>query len=253
MSYEDAPYSFDAMFGIATPGAGPGFKRDWAGPLDTAPVPRINTFEYNQTGYAYTMNGEMLTTLEITIESAKLWTFIETYLGKWFVPGTLTTLAARSVEAIKAADTMLYVDPFGTAGGAATLLDKSGIKAVLKLDSRRHLKQFIGNALPQDWGFDQYQGTLALTLELNTATKALLDLIAVDPPQTFQRLFRFTATHGAKIAQLDFAGVLENPDELFGDRDGNETLTLNFKSKTDLTGLGNWFKASVTNGVATLP
>jgi hypothetical protein len=255
-SYEDLPYDLDALFGIATPTGGPGsYIYAYTAPTIAAPSPRINSFEFNQPGYAYLYGGNLLRTWMLEIESAKMWAYQSAFLGTTDIVTTLSVCPARAVEAITAAETIIYVDAFGAAPGIGqTAFPNTGVKATLAVDTGRHTKQFIGNALPTDWGFNQWSGTLKLTCELNTASKALLDVIAQANPQTLQRQFRFKATSLATghIAQVDFAGVCDSLDDLFGDREGNQTITLNFKGNVDVAGLGNWLAASVTNGIAAL-
>lgn len=248
LSYEDFPYYLEQLFGeVAPSGAGP-YVRAYTAPLGTAVNPRFATFEYNQTGYVYDVTGVLMTTFQINIEPRGYWSFDANYMGKGMNVGTLAALTGRTVEPIRASDTVVYADAFGATIGT-TALPTDLIKITLDIDTHRHLKDFIGATGPTDWGVDQWEGELTLQFELDATSKALLD--ALITPALVTRQFRIKATSGAKIAQVDFAGVMTNPDNFFDDRNGNQTVTLHFKGMVDLTGLGNWLKASVTNAVAT--
>lgn len=248
-SYEDLPYYLEELFGEVAPSGGGPYVRAYAAPLGTAPVPRLTTFEYNQTGYVYDVAGALISTFQIDIESKKYWTFDANYLAKSIATGTLAALSNRQVEPIRAADTVIYMDAFGATVGT-TALPTGQIKATISVDTHRHLKDFIGSISPTSWGIDQFDGELTIQFELDATSKALLD--ALIAPGLVTRLFRIKATSGTKVAQIDFAGVLMNPDNLFEDRNGNQTVTFHFAGQTDLGAFGNWYKASVTNSVAVL-
>jgi hypothetical protein len=88
-------------------------------------------------------------------------------------------------------------------------------------------------------------------VEFNTASKAYLDAI-IGASTVLKKLIRLKAIKSTNIIQLDFAGFIPTAPEIAPDEDGVVSLDFEFGGLYE-SGLANWFKSSITNGVVTLP
>jgi hypothetical protein len=59
-------------------------------------------------------------------------------------------------------------------------------------------------------------------------------------------------TANARELRIDFVGLVAEPVELFGDREGNMTVELTFNALVAAP-LNNWLQIRTINGIATLP
>ena len=116
------------------------------------------------------------------------------------------------------------------------------------IDAGRHLKRFVGDTAPGSWGEGKFDVTGSFVMEFNATSKAYLDALLT---AELSKAIRLSATSGTNVAQLDFSGAIDNVDTLFGDRDGNCTVSFDFVGRYDTTNT-MWFDVSVTNGVSSL-
>jgi hypothetical protein len=119
----------------------------------------------------------------------------------------------------------------------------------LNVSTGRHLKQFAGSLQPTAWGDTQWRGTLTTVVEFEADAKGIVDALVA--PGLVQRLIQIVATSGTHSATIQFAGTLVNGVELFTDRDGNITVSLEWQGTYNDT-VSGWFDVDVVNSTATL-
>lgn len=248
-TYEDILHPLESLFGEeSATGTGP-WVWTYAAPDGTAPTPRPLTAEFGASGASYKMAGAVFTGISIAIEAGGVWTISGDMIGKAVSVVTLASPSGRAVELIRGADTQLFVDVWaGTMG--STEVTATLISAELSIETPRHLKNFCGTLGPDDKGEARWTGTLALTLEYNASAKAYVD--ALIAPALVQRQIEIKATSGTSIAQIQFAGTLQDGAELFEDTDGNISVSLTWRGTYNTT-FSNWLTFIITNDVETLP
>jgi len=285
-TYEEMPRLLNGLFTGVGPSSGGSPSHSSGGTLGPwsyfyeAPVASVNvpytyTMEYGTTGATYRAPGSVIKHLNIKGEAGGLWTMTADGFSQLIVAsscGLSSGPVDRTVNPIRMADTSLAIDvstgTIGTTTAAATL-----ISFELDVESNRHPKLFAGQVYPGAWGDAAYTGSLKVTAEFNATAKALVDqllstagVVSVTTAQTVKKLVRIKAIQGSsmatKAAEIDFAGVLVDGAELFGDRDGNMTVDLTFNGwystslslaalATGMTANGNWLGMVVTHGTST--
>lgn len=248
-TYQDILYALHGLFGSVTPtGTGP-YTWTFNAANNVAPAPLIYTAEYGMSGAEYRAIGCVLS--EWTLAS----TAGEGLRESWSIrartlqPSAMTTgLPIRSVDPISAAHGGLWIDNVTTAHGATQFADCL-IESELTINTNRHAKVFDG-LYPSAWGDGKWEATLRLLLEWTTQTKALVDALQSGLVERHIRL-RWQQSAGLSLT-VDFAGVLTSAPELFGDRDGNATVELEFSALMTAS-FANWLKVQVTNNINALP
>ena len=259
VDYEDLPYYLEGLFGVATPsGAGP-YTRDYVAPVvtGTKPTPRIFTVVYGDSSGTYKLEGGLITKLTIKGDALSPLTLQADLIGKDVVTGSLASLSDRTVNVVMGADTTLYIDTWsGTMG--STQVNATFFAFELTIDSKMTLRHYMGALTPGAYTQPAYEGTLKLTLEFNTTSKAYLDaLLTSTVGSPFQRQVRIKATRDSgsseKLAQFDFAGTATTAPKVFTNQDGVATIELELHGTYNSGTFANWFKASSKNSVSTLP
>ncbi len=257
-SYQDICYWLDGIFGPATASAAANttYTYNYIAPLSASTKPSHYTVNFGTTNACYEMDGAIPNNLTIGIESGQVWTMGVELLGHSVTTAAVGTSADRTVDLIKASDTTVYIDSWTTSTMGTTTVAATLISAELTINPGRHLKTFVGSITPADYGENRWEGQLVTVLEFNATAKAYVDSLANS--SLVQRQIRLKASTGtgttARLCQLDFAGTLVDNVELFGDRDGNMTVsltwngTVNTKWATD-----SWIRAKVTNNLSVLP
>lgn len=251
LSYEDILFLLEGLIGDCTPTGADPYTWAYAAPGDTAVEPREYTLEFGMTDAEYEMVGAIFNDCGISgdIDGDGVWQASANLLGKSAAEAAMTALSRRTVELIRVVDTLLYIDAkAGTMG--STEVSNALISFDLSIDPKYHLKYFGGSVNPGSFGHDRWEGQLTVVAEFTAAVKAFVASLLT--PGLVEKQIRLQATSGTKEATLDFAGYLVDGVSLFEDRDGNATVSLTWQGEYNAT-LGNWFKAEVVNGVATLP
>lgn len=251
--FEDLPYWFDGLLGEATPsGAGP-YVYAYEAPDDTEPTPRIFTLVHGDVAgnYVYGMEGGIVSKLTISGKTGEAWKFQADLIGEQVNTDALGSLSSRTVNAIMGHMADLYIDTWaGTIG--TTAISTPFFSFELMIDTKRQVYHSLGTIMGVGYREAKYEGTLKISVELDATSQAYLDAILA-AAAVFQKQVRIKGSSGASlIAQLDFAGTAMKAPETFTDVDGVTTLDLELAG-TYNSALGNWFEASITNGVATLP
>jgi hypothetical protein len=255
-SYQDICYWLDGIFGPATASAAANttYTYNYEAPLTASTTPQHYTVQFGTTDAEYEMDGGIVNNLMLNVEAGQIWTVGADLLGHSIGTAALATCADRDVDLIKASDTTIYMDSWASATIGATELAATLISAELTVNPGRHLKTFVGSVTPEAYGENRWEGQLVTVLEFNSSAKAIVDALLA--PALVQRQIRIRATQGAttayRLAQIDFAGTLVDGAELFGDRDGNMTVSLTWNGTVN-TVWDNWFAAKVTNELSVLP
>lgn len=249
LTYDDILYPCDNVFDEESPAGADPYTWTWAAPDGTQVSPNIFTIEIGATSAEYECNGCLIDTLTISgdRDGDDIWKASWHFNAEIAVAAAMTSLSRRTVELIRMADTLLYVDGWaGTMG--STAVGSTLIAFELSIETGRHNKAFTGSVNPLTWGDNKYTGTLSTTLEYNASTKAYID--ALIAPALVQRQIEIEATSGADSATIQFCGTLQ-PGTLWEDREGNMTVTLNWLGTYNST-FGNWLTIIVINSIASL-
>lgn len=256
-SYQDVCYWFDGIFGPATASAAAHtcYTYNYIAPITASTVPQHYTVGFGTKDASYEMDGAIVNNLRLNIEAGEIWTLAVDLLGYGVSTAAIATCADRDVDLIRASDTKVYLDAWtGTIG--STELEATLISAELTVNPGRHLKTFVGSIRPEAYGENRWEGQLTTVLEFNASAKAVVD--ALTTPSLVQRQIRLQASTGAdteyRLCQMDFAGTLVDAVELFGDRDGNMTVSLTWNGTVNTTwSTDSWCAFKVTNELSALP
>ncbi len=257
-SYQDICYWLDGIFGPATASAAANttYTYNYIAPLAASTTPQHYTVGFGTVDAFYRLNGGIVNNLNIGIEAGQVWTMSVDLLGYAVGTAAASTCGDRDVDLIRASDTKVYMDAWTSSTMGSTELPATLISATLTVNPGRHLKQFVGSIHPAAYGENRWEGTLNTVLEFNSSAKAIVDALVA--PALVQRQIRLQATQGVasakRVCTLDFAGTLVDAVELFGDRDGNMTVSLTWNGTTNTKWTtDSWCKFKVTNNLSTLP
>ena len=257
-SYQDICYWFDSIFGPATASAAANtcYTYNYIAPITASTTPQHYTVNFGTSDACYEMDGAIANNLTIGIEAGQIWTVAVELLGHSVSTAAIATVADHDVDLIKASDTTVYMDSWTSQTIGNTELAATLISADLTVNPGRHLKTFVGSIRPESYGENRWEGQLVTVLEFNSSAKSIVDTLV--GPNLVQRQIRLKASTGTgtttRLAQLDFAGTLVDAVELFGDRDGNMTVSLTWNGTVNtLWSTDSWFKAKVTNELDELP
>jgi len=263
--YEDIPYYLDGLFGLDTATENVGdtdyFDRNWKAPLatydsDTSAKPRYMTFVHadRETGVtssdAFGMSGATLQSLSISGATGAPLTLSASYIGKRVVPDDLVDLSDRDTRPVMGDHVALYINPTSDAAGS-TLTSDMGFAFTLDINTNRALKRHFGSLPPTGYRDAKWQGTLALTLELQAESWPWLRAALASTPAPVKKVIRIKATSGSYVFQFDFTGLLTSAPIPFTDSDGVTTVELSFTGHYDSV-QANWLDFTVTNITETL-
>lgn len=252
LMYEDINYWLEGLMGVATPsGAGP-YVRTGNAPVSNAGVtsPRLQTIIKGDGTDAYKLAGGIVSELTISGEANKALMVKGKMLGQVVTSGAaLAGLSDRATNVAMGDHLSLYIDAIGGTIGS-TAIAATGFAFELAIKTNRKLRHYIGALTPGNWNDVRWEGSLKITAEFNTTSKAYLNSLLTNA--VLQHQVRIKAANGANlIQQLDFAGALKESPKIYDDRDGLATIDLNYDGVYNST-LGNWLKYSNTNGVSAL-
>lgn len=251
-TYEDLCYYLESLLGDVTPsGAGP-YVRAGAAPLTAVATNRMMTLYDGQSTDVYKLLGAVVNKLVISGKTGEEWKFAADLIGKQKTTGALAVLSDRTVTPIEGGDTLLYIDAWGGTIGT-TAIATLATAFELSIDLGTAVRHYLGSLLPGRYRQKKAEPgsvTLKLSLEFDATSKAYLDSF-LTYAAVLQHQVRIKGTTGASaIAQLDFAGTIVG-EPAMSEEDGVITLDLNYQG-TYNSGLANYFKYSITNGVAVL-
>lgn len=259
-TYEDISYHLESLMGDVSPsGAGP-YVRAGAAPL-TAVVaaPRMQTIYVSNLdstdGFFYKYLGAQASKINISCKSMDYMQMTVDRLASRVVTSDATdaatgTLTDRTVTPILGNDMTLFLDDVGGTIGT-TGITPAGYEYSIEIDSGRKLDGQLGSPYGLQVIEGDWSGKCSLKLIWSASSKAYVDA-TFGTSTVFQKQIRIKHTTGStKIAQFDFSGSM--PASVKINEGANETVvvSMDFEQIYNST-LGNWFKYSNTNGVATL-
>lgn len=249
--YEQAPYMCALAMGVGSVGAPAGGIYPWTflWPDATAPTPYYATAELSD-GVNHIVHAVdvFATELEISGEAGQSWQFKAGLTG-----GEVTMPAAVSaspallapVISIRMADTILYIDPLYANLGATAV--PVLISFTWKLESLMHNKLFAGSLWPTAVGFDRWQITLEVVLEMEQATVETTKDKVLTTDTVAIRLMANPAGAGQDF-KIDGSYYLQEISDL-DSRDGNSTIKMTFKGVKDALGNTGFILANSTLAV----
>jgi hypothetical protein len=253
-TYQDLPFYLDSLLGVVAPsGAGP-YVYAYSAPLTAMPTLRRNTFEFGDAqsgGPAYKMAGGLLNKFSLSTKPNESAKFSAEFLTAGISTVTLAALSTRTQTPLHNSQLVAYLDAWGGTMGATTLT-ATAIEFSLDVDAKRELAFMSADLAPTDHDEDTLDIKFKATLKFNATSKAVLDEI-ISASAVTQRQVRLKFTTGATaIAQFDIPILIDPGQDLFGNR--NKTLLLDVSGTSMYqTTVANYFKASITNQVSTLP
>lgn len=236
--YEQAPYMCALALGVGSVGAPVSTIYPWTflWPDATTPTPYYATAELTDgVNHVVKATDVFATDLEISGEAGQSWQFKETLTG-----GEVTLPAAVSaspailapVTSILMADTVLSIDPLYANLGTTPC--PVLISFTWKLENLQHSKQFAGALWPTGHGFDRWQITLEVVVEMeNSVVETTKDKVLTTDTVAI-RLKANPAGAGQDFS-IDGSYFLKEIGTL-DDRDGNSTIKLTFNGVKDALG-----------------
>jgi hypothetical protein len=259
-SYEEFPRILNAFFTAIVQSSGSvagtssgAWNYPYVAPVSSTQIVSTYNMEYGTSGAAYRSLGSIGKHINISGEAGSFWRANIDWVSKSIIAASQLSTAPvdRTVNPVRMADTLLFVDPFTTGTIGGTSWPATLISFELDIETNRHLKQFAGSINPADWGDAKYETSLRITAEFNANSKAVVDELLGATGAGVSRQIRLRATQGSsatlKQFDLDFAGIKSEGETLFSDRDGNMTVELMFRGQYS-TQLSNYFKSLVVNG-----
>lgn len=157
-------------------------------------------------------------------------------------------IADRTVEAIIFPGTALAIE--GPAGSPGTT-PFANVLLGFQLDAETQLNPIWGGdaKTPIAYAQDKVKPSLMLKLLYNAQVKALENTLLGGGRAVVQ----LKQTSGAKIAEIDFAGVLADDPQHYGNDSGAAFIDLKLEGQYDTGTLANQLKVEITNAVSALP
>lgn len=249
-SYEHLPYWLDAVAGKATPtGSGP-YVRTWAAPTTTAPSPRLLSLIKGDTAVgAYRGVGCLPSKFMLKQANKSALQFSGDLVANKLEPTTLTGgLTKSAVTPIMGSQVAsIKLDTFAGTMGATALPNCTLRYLELNIEPVRNIRYCLGSIIGNTYLENPWTGTLKLSLEFNSTSKADVDNYVAGT--LVQKQVEINYASGTNLAKLQFAGTLTGDIEMFSDDDGVVTVDMELV-RTYHTTFANWFKASMTNGVS---
>lgn len=259
-TYQDICYHLESLTGVISPtGSGP-YVRAGAAPLTgVVSAPRMQTIYTSNLdstdGFFYKYTGCQASKIALSVKSMDYATLTVDRLASRVASADATTAATgtltdRSVVPIMGNDMLLYLDDVGDTIGT-TAIAPAGYEYNLEIDSGRKLDGQLGSPYGVQVIEGDWTGKLSMKLIWTASSKAYVDAM-FGTATTFQKQVRAKFTTGSTaIAQFDFSGNAVKSAKI--NEGSNETVvvTIELEQLYNST-LGNWFKFSNTNSVATL-
>lgn len=247
-TYQHVLYGLAGLFGVPTPtGTGP-YTWTFAAPNTAVPNAQVYSLEYGMSGAEYRVTGAVIKTWTLSHVAGESVTESWEMIAHSIVPQAMTSLATPTVDAVSAIHAGLWIDDTSTAHGT-TQINATLIEAELSVETNRHVKLFESQN-PKAWGEGRWETNLRLLLEWNASSKALVDALANGNSVDRHIRLRWQQSTSRSLT-VDFAGRLTSEPELFGDRDGNATVELEFNGLYT-SQFGNYLQFEVINDLGSL-
>lgn len=249
--YVHLAYWLDNLFGQATAGSSPGYARQYAAPVNTAPTPRIlSLVKGDGTVGAYQMVGALLSNFTLRFEQRTETQISGDLIGVKLQTDALESLAIPTARPILSSHLGAFrLDTWAGTMGTTELANCRVRFAEFSFEPDRAGRSCFGSLSADQYVERPWNGSLTLGLEFHSATKSLID--AIIGGTLTQRQIQMTATDGTRILLLQFAGTVTEDISIFDDDDGVVTVDVTFERTYHPT-FANWFKATLTAQTETL-
>lgn len=269
LTYQDADYLFQALFGVATPttdGNGTitraydapltNYDTDLAAPASYTVVSAGPSSDFGASD-VYSLLGATLNTLQISGGTGAPLRFTAGFIGKQVSEDSLSSDAAdRTVEFVMGDHVAIFLSAGSdTIGASDDELANEAFSFTLDVNTGRSLVRHLGSLTPDKFKEGvKWDGTLALSMEFDSSTNAVLnDILTTHVGQ--EKAVRIKASTGtgatARHIQLDFCGVVLAAPAIWTYADGLRTVDLQLSGVYNAT-VGNWLMAETLSDVATL-
>ncbi len=253
-TFEQIGYHLDSLLGQATPGAGPGYTREHAGPIGSKPSPRILTLTHGSSLDARCLKGAIGNEFTLSGETNKRLTYESKFIGHSVEADTLASLSDISPNYIHANQAVISLDTWdGTMGG--TVLDTIAYNFEIGLNMNKAVRMGIGSSRPKGHKHmrsESDNNQLKLSLELDATTAGYYNNIITATSTPWQAQIQIAFTLGSLLFTIQYAGYAAEAPVYIADTDGIATLEFVFSPMYHPV-FANWFKSSLTNGIAVLP
>lgn len=236
--FEQAPYMCALALGAGSVGAPAGGIYPWTftWPDATAPTPYTVTAELTDgVNHVVKATDTFATGLEISGEAGQSWQFKDELTGgNTTLPAALSASPAMlaPVTSILMADTVLSIDPLYANIGTTPC--PVLISFTWKLENLMHSKLFAGALYPTGRGFDRWEITLEVVVEMeNSVVETTKDKVLTTDTVAI-RLMANPSGAGQDF-KIDGSYFLQEISDL-DDRDGNSTIKMTFKGVKDALG-----------------
>lgn len=258
-TYEDMPMILTAAVKGGVTGTGAGGDKTWTFPFPLTSNANVDlrTLEFYDGNQEYEIASAFVESFTISGSAANdgLVTFSANWLGRELTKSTMTgALTNRAVETLAVGSMALKIDDFGgtiaTTGLTASLIDFN-----FTYNTGIHFKKFSdGDVRPSAIGYGVPSATLAFSLEFNANAITELDKYIAGTG----RLIELSGTGsvvgaGVKTLKIQTAGDITSVGNLWGDRDGNTTLSFTNTMRYDSATFANFAKIIIINGNSANP
>lgn len=257
LTYEQLPHILEAGILTATPGAGPGYLRTYAYPVDNSvPTPKsytIETFNNAADNDALEMEGSLVEEFTLEGQAGQAWKMSANWFGRQVSPTTPTSLSTIvAVEEALLPKTLLYID---ATGGTVGTTQRLGVLMGASIKVTTGLVPVPigdGQLYHTTYKWTKPAITFSLTVELQDDTVSVVQAERAIRKAGTVRLFQLTCPGTApKTMTIKWAGKYDVVGG-YENSNGNTTVRLDghaVYSSADAL----FFSIAVTNGVSTLP
>lgn len=252
VTYEDLLFLLAGTIqgGVSPTGIGP-YTWNFVPGVGTAWNAQTYTMEYGYDIGTVVANGVTFNKWSIKGEASKQWeASVSGFYKTHNQNGTLTgAISDRVVEVVLGPTTALFIDNIGATIGTTAF---ANTLVTFNVEGDTGLKPVYtqGSLSPIGFTYDKVAVKMTLGLLYTSAIKTLLtsQLFGVGGV-----LVRLKSTSGAKVAQLDFSGVLSDDPQLYGNKNSAQIIELKLDALYDAGSFAQYYKPQVINNVATLP
>lgn len=261
VTFEELPL----LLGSAVKGAVAGSLSDttaytysYPAPLTASPACDTRIFETYDGGQGYQGLGMVCKSFSLSGQAGSegMVRYASQWIGKKVEAASPTgALGNRTVEGLPANMVKLYIDALGGTVGTTIKADTL-ISWNINYDSGAHLKQFqTGDTFPSLLGYAKPAVTFSVTAEFNSVGQAEVAAFLAGTGRLI-RLEGLGSLAGAATVYRTFRADLAlqhlSIDSLYGDRDGNTTVTLSGAVRYDSGAFANYTKFTVINALSAI-
>jgi hypothetical protein len=257
LTFQQICHIFEAGILTATPGAGPGYSRAYAYPVDNSvPTPKSYTIEsFNNAADNDCLEAEGCLVEEFTLEAqaGQAWKVSANWFGRQVTPTTPTSLSTLvAVEEALLPKTLLYID---ATGGTVGTTQRAGVLMGASIKVTTGLVPVPigdGQLYHTTYKWTKPEITFSLTVELQDDTVSVVAAERAIRKSGAVRLFQLSCAGTSPLSMVlkwagkyDVVGNYENSN-------GNTTVRLDghaVYSSADAL----FFSATVISGLSALP